>query len=119
MSEVKEYITQIEGQSNVHISEEAIATVAAMAAVEVEGVSGLSHLGNDVAAAKKNLSKAIRIRAVDDTIVIDLSLQVSFGSNIQTVARGVQDAVCASIESVIGLPLGGVNVHVSGISLGT
>ena len=37
MSENKEYVSQIEGQSNVHISGDAICTVAAVAAVEVEG----------------------------------------------------------------------------------
>ncbi len=36
MSENKEYVSQIEGQSNVHISGDAICTVAAVAAVEVE-----------------------------------------------------------------------------------
>ena len=44
MSENKEYVSQIEGQSNVHISGDAICTVAAVAAVEVEGVAGLSNL---------------------------------------------------------------------------
>ena len=46
MSENKEYVSQIEGQSNVHISGDAICTVAAVAAVEVEGVAGLSNLGS-------------------------------------------------------------------------
>ena len=70
MSENKEYVTQIEGQSNVHISGEAICTVAAVAAVEVDGVAGLTNLGSDVAsiAAKKNLSKAIRLRAEEDKL---------------------------------------------------
>lgn len=118
MSENKEYITQIEGQSNVHISEDAICTVAAMAAIEVEGVAGLSNLGNDIAgiAAKKNLSKGIRLRSSEDTLVIDLSLLVKFGTNIQTVAKTVQESVYASVESVVGLTVSAVNVHVSGIS---
>ena len=49
MSENKEYVTQIQGQSNVHISQEAICTVAAMAAAAVDGVAGLSNLGSDIA----------------------------------------------------------------------
>lgn len=119
MSENKEYISQIEGQSNVHISEEAICTVAAMAAVEVEGVAGLSNLGNDIAgiAAKKNLSKGIRLRSGEGSLVIDLSLLVKFGMNIQAVAKNVQESVCASVGSVTGIPVSAVNVHVSGISL--
>lgn len=118
MSENKEYVTQIQGQSNVHISQEAICTVAAVAAVEVEGVAGLSNLGSDIAgiAGKKNLSKAIRLHSEADSLSIDLSLLVKFGMNIQTVAKNVQDTVKASVESVIGLQVSAVNVYVSGIS---
>ena len=118
MSENKEYVTQIQGQSNVHISQEAICTVAAMAAVEVDGVAGLSNLGSDIAgiAGKKNLSRAIRLRSEEDALSIDLSLLVKFGMNIQTVAKNVQDAVRTSVESVIGLQVASVNVHVSGVA---
>ncbi len=118
MSENKEYVTQIQGQSNVHISEEVICIVAAMAAVEVEGVSGLSNLGKDIAgiAAKKNLARGIRLRNEEDGLIVDLSLLVQFGTNIQTVAVNVLKAVCASLDSVIGLSVSAVNVHVSGIS---
>ena len=118
MSENKEYVTQIQGQSNVHISQKAICTVAAMAAVEVDGVAGLSNLGSDIAgiAGKKNLSRAIRLRSEEDALSIDLSLLVKFGMNIQTVAKNVQDAVRTSVESVIGLQVASVNVHVSGVA---
>ena len=106
MSENKEYVTHIEGQSNVHISQEAICTVAAVAAVEVEGVAGLSNLGSDIAgiAGKKNLSRAIRLHTEE------------FGINIQAVAKSVQEAVATSVESVIGLKVSAVNVHVSGVA---
>ena len=118
MSENKEYVTHIEGQSNVHISQEAICTVAAVAAVEVEGVAGLSNLGNDIAgiAGKKNLSRAIRLHSEEDALVIDISLLVRFGINIQNVAKSVQEAVMTSVESVIGLKVSAVNVHVAGVA---
>ena len=119
MSENKEYISQIDDQSNIHISETAICTVVAMAAVEVEGVGGLSNLGADMAdiAAHKNLSKAVRVREEEGQLSIDLSVLVQFGSNIQSVAKAVQDAVKAEMESVIGLPVSAVNVYVSGVVL--
>ena len=92
--------------------------MAAVAAVEVEGVAGLSNLGSDVAgiAAKKNLSKAIRLRTEEDKLMVDVSLLVTFGSSIPTVAKNVQNAVLSTLESVIGLKIGGVNVYVSGIA---
>lgn len=114
MGENKEYVTQIEGQSNVHISEDAIATVAAMAALEVEGVAGLTGVGADV--SKKNLSKAVRLSTEEDALTIGISLQVLFGSNIRSVAKSVQEAVSSSVEDVIGLNVAAVNVHVSGVA---
>ena len=115
MSENKEYVTQLEGQGNVHISEDAICTVAGMAAIEIEGVAGLSGLGSDIS-AKKNLSKGVRLRTTEDELTIDLSLLVKFGSNIQAVARAVQEAVVNSVESVVGLTVAAVNVHVAGVA---
>ena len=41
---------------------------------------------------------------------------MKFGMNIQTVAKNVQDAVRTSVESVIGLQVASVNVHVSGVA---
>lgn len=114
MGENKEYVTQIEGQSNVHISEDAIATVAAMAAIDVEGVAGLTGMGADI--SKKNLSKAVRLTTEEDALVIGISLQVLFGSNIRCVAKAVQEAVFSSVEDVIGLNVSAVNVHVSGVT---
>lgn len=116
MSENKEYVSQLDGQNNIHISQDAIFTVVAMAAVEVEGVSGLSHLGSDVASVKKNLSRAIRLRTEEDKLIIDLSIVVSFGFNMQVVAASVQNAVLSSVESVTGLKVTTVNVHVSGVA---
>ena len=97
---------------------EVVAVIAGVAANEVEGVAGLSNLGSDVAgiAAKKNLSKAIRLRTEEDKLMVDVSLLVTFGSSIPTVAKNVQNAVLSNLESVIGLKIGGVNVYVSGIA---
>ena len=83
-----------------------------------DGAASLSNLGSDVAgiAAKKNLSKAIRLRTEEDKLMVDVSLLVTFGSSIPTVAKNVQNAVLSNLESVIGLKIGGVNVYVSGIA---
>ncbi len=117
MSENKEYITHSMGQSKIHISKETICTVAAMAAVEVDGVAGLSHLGKDIAsiAAKKHLTRVVCISTDGEMLTVDLSILVSFGSNIPTVAKNVQTSVSSAVESVAGLEVSAVNVHISGI----
>ena len=118
MADSKGYISQNQEQGNIHIAEDVISTVAAMAAVEVEGVAGLSNLGSDIAgiAAKKSLSKGVRLTVEEDSIAVELSLLVKYGASIQDVGKAVQEAVISSVESVTGLKVERVNVHVSGVS---
>ena len=52
MSENREYVSRSDELGNIHISGEVLASIAAAAALEVEGVSGLSaNLGSDIAMA--------------------------------------------------------------------
>lgn len=119
MSEGREYFTQVEELGNIQISEEVIASIAAVAAVEVEGVASLAaNLGSDIAEllGKKNLSKGVRLQMNEDAIVVDLSILVQYGSSIQDVAKMVQDAVMSGVADMTGLKVSYVNVHVAGIA---
>ena len=71
MSESKEYVSQTVENGSIHISEEVVASIAAMAIRDVEGVYGL-HAGN----SKKN-TKGIRlVISEEDEISIDCYLVV-------------------------------------------
>ena len=121
MSENKEYISQIQEKGSLHISEEVIMSIAAMAALEVEGVSGLGvGRGSDIAEmlGKKNPGKGIRI-TIDEanSITVDCSIVVKMGQSVIDVAKAVQEAVTSSVESVTGLKIIEVNVTVAGVAL--
>lgn len=119
MSEQKEFISCTEKQGTIHISEDVVAVIAAAAAKEIEGVSGLSaDLGSEVAEmfGKKSLSKGVIIVVEGDCVRVEISIIVTYGYEIQKVAREVQEAVCNSIESMSGLEVTAVNVTVGGIS---
>lgn len=119
MGEGKEYISQLEELGTIHISEEVIASIAAMATVEVEGVGSLSaNLGTDIAdlLGKKNLSKGVRLEITENEVTITVSVLIKYGYAIPEVARAVQDAVMASVEDTTGLKVTAVNVNVCGIA---
>lgn len=119
MGESKEYVSQAEELGAIHISEEVIASIAAVAAVEVEGVDSLSaNLGSDIAdlLGKKNLSKGVRLEITENEVTVSISIQVKYGHTIPDVARAVQDAVLTSVADTTGLKVNAVNVNVSGIS---
>ena len=118
MADAKEYISRPDELGNIHISEEVLAAIAAAATLEVEGVGGLANsLGKDLAEllGKKNLSKGIQITIQEDSVRVDVSLQVKYGYTVVDVAKAVQDAVYSAVENTSGLNVESVNVHVAGV----
>ena len=123
MSENKDYITHEQGKGSINISVEVLATVAATAALEVDGVAGLAggNTGKDIVdflTVKKNASRGVKIDFDGDDLIIDLSLMLKLGAEIGPTAAKVQGAVMDSIEATTGLKVSAVNVNVSGLSLG-
>lgn len=111
MGENKEYMTHPEELGCIHISEDVLASIAAGAAAEVEGISGLMNL-----AAKKSNARGVRLSLEDDKAVIDLYVMVLYGYAIPEVAERIQNGVANAIESMTGFPVKAVNVHVGGVS---
>ena len=119
MAEYKQYITQIQENGNVMISEDVIATIVAHALAEVDGIGSLgSKPGIVIAdfAAKKNWSKSLKILiAEDNTVSIDCSVMIAYGNSVVDVASNIQQNVTANVESMTGVKVVGVNVNVCGI----
>ena len=119
MADNKQYITQIQENGSVLISEDVIASIVANAVNDVEGVVGLSvKPGADIAdmIGKKSWAKGLKITiAQDNALNIDCNVNVGYGQNVVTVAKAVQDAVVAAIESTAGVKVSAINVNVCGI----
>ena len=119
MAENKQYITQMQENGSVLISEDVITTIVAHAVEEVEGVVGLNvKPGADIIEliGKKNWGKGLKINiAEDDTISIDCNVNIAYGYSVVTVAKAVQDAITNALESMAGVTITAVNVNVCGI----
>ena len=112
MGENKEYMTHPEELGCIHISEDVLASIAAGAAAEVEGISGLMNL-----AAKKSNARGVRLSVDDEEgAVIDLYVMIRYGYAIPEVAEKIQNAVSGAIESMTGFSVKAFNVHVGGVS---
>ena len=110
MGENKEYMTHPEELGCIHISEDVLASIAAGAVTEVEGISGLMNL------AKKSGARGVRLTLDDDGAAVDLYVMIRYGYAIPEVAEKIQTAVSNAIESMTGFPVKAVNVHVGGVS---
>lgn len=115
-----EEITVEEDSGKVNISDEVVATIAGIAATEVEGVSGMfgSAIG-DIAeklGAKKSPQKGVKVVVDDAGAVIDVYIIVEFGKRIPELAWEVQENVKNSVETMTGIDVRAVNVRIEGVS---
>ena len=119
MAEYKQYITQIQENGNVMISEDVVAPIVAYALAEVEGVGSLGvKPGVSLAdyTTKKNWGKGRKILiAEDNTLKIECGVMVSYGHSVVEVAKEIQAAVTSSVESTTGAKVTNVHVNVCGI----
>jgi len=120
MGENKDYLSVVQEKGSVHISEEVVASIAALAANEVEGVCGLSaNIGADIAEllGYKNLGKGVKLVFDNDEITIDCYVVALYGYSVVDIAKNIQAKVTEAVESMTGVKVRSVNVDICGISL--
>lgn len=119
MADNKQYVTQVQDNGTVMISEDVFATIVANAVAEVEGVVGLTTKpGADIAdkIGMKNWGKGMKIViGEDNSVAVDCNVIVAYGQSVVTVAQSVQAAVTSAMESATGIVVKAVNVNVCGI----
>ena len=119
MAENKQYITQRQEHGTVLISEDVIATIVSNAINEVDGIVGLSvKPGADIAdmIGKKNWGKGMKISiGENEELLVDCNVNIGYGQSVVAVAKSVQNAVTAALESTAGVKVAAVNVNVCGI----
>lgn len=115
MADHKEYITSALENGSVNINEDVIATIAATAVKDVDGVVSLQ--GSSGLLSRKNDNKGIHIVLDEDSVEIECALVVLYGHSVVDVARNVQTCISNAVESMTGLRVKNVDVNVSGISM--
>jgi uncharacterized alkaline shock family protein YloU len=103
---------------SIRIADEVVGIIAGMAATEVAGVAGMSAgLVGGIAEmlGKKNLAKGVKVEVGEREAAVDLYIIVEYGVRIPDIALRVQENVKRGIESMTGLDVVEVNVHVQGV----
>ncbi len=107
-----------ESTGTITYANEVIAIIAGVAANEVEGVAGMCSGGGitDVFGRNKNITKGVKVELGTEEAAVDIYLIIEYGTPIQTAASNVQENVRKAIESMTGLHVVRVDVHVQGVS---
>jgi len=104
----------------IKITDEVVAIIAGIAATEVPGVYSMSGgLAGDIAEAlgRKNLSKGVKVEVGEKQAAIDLYIIIEYGYRIPEVAWNIQEKVKKAVESMTGLNVVEVNIHIQGVNI--
>ncbi len=102
----------------VNISDDVISVIAGTAALQTEGVAGMSgNFAGDIIEmlGKRSFSKGVSISIEDRNVKISLELLIKFGSKVHETALQVQKNVKTAVENMTGLSVVSVDVNVSNI----
>lgn len=109
-----------ENQSGIiRISDDVVATIAGLAAMETPGIAGMSGGISEGLAKRltgKNVQKGVTVEVGQLEAAIDLRVIVQFGVKIHEVCRDLQQNVREALENMTGLTVVEVNVKVEGVS---
>ncbi len=104
---------------NIKISVDVVASIAGIATNEISGVAGMSNsIAGGIAeifSSKKNPGKGVKVDIKEENTVIHLYVIVEYGVRIPELAWEIQENVKNSVETMTGLTVEKVNIHIEGV----
>lgn len=112
--ETNEIVT--ENDESIKIANDVVASIAGVAVSEVPGVYSMAG-GITEIFGKKGLAKGIKVEVGDKETKIDVNIIVEYGVRIPDVAFEIQNRVKKAVETMTGLNVASVNIHIQGINI--
>jgi uncharacterized alkaline shock family protein YloU len=104
---------------NIEISDHAIISVVHDAVLSCYGIVDMAPRSIRSAIGKRlgitSAERGIDVTVIDNTVTIDLSVVVEYGTPIFTVTTNVMQTVRFRVESMLGMSVDRVNVNVDGL----
>ncbi len=104
----------------IRIADEVVGIIAGLAATEVPGVAGMSGGiagGFAEMLGRKNLSKGVKVEVGEKEAAVDMFIIVEYGVKIPDVSWQIQESVKKAVETMTGLKVIEVNIHVQGVNI--
>jgi len=111
-------VVDIQG-GKITFAPDVIATIATLAANEVEGIEGMSGTmveGITGMLNKKSLTKGIKVELNENNVTLDLNVVVKYGYRIHEVSSNLQRTIRNTIQNMTGLNVPAVNVFVQSVA---
>jgi len=109
---------------SIEVATDVMATIAGGVAVDCYGVIGMvsqCQLKDSITELlkKDNFSKGVIVSQIEDKIIIDMYIIVSYGMKISEIAYDVQTKVQHRLDQMLGVDVDAVNIFVQGVRLTT
>ena len=104
----------------VKIADDVVASIAGIAATEVEGVVSMAgNIGNELKSKMgvKNLAKGVKVEVIGKSVKADIALIGEYGYSIPAISQKVQEKVKSTIENMTGLTVTDVNIRIAGVNM--
>jgi uncharacterized alkaline shock family protein YloU len=104
-------------QGKTTIAPEVLLTIAQLTALNVDGVSRLSHVQTGVNQLLKRTQKreGVVIEVADDVVHVDIYVVLNNDVNVRDVSHNIQHEVARAISEMVGMSVGRVNIHIEDI----
>lgn len=106
-------------EGNIRISDDVVATIAGLAALETPGIAAMSG-GMSEGWAKRlsgrNVQKGVSVEVGQVEAAIDLRVIIMYGMPIHEVCRQLQMSVREAVQNMTGLNVVEINVKVEGVA---
>ena len=104
----------------VKIADDVVATIAAIAAGEVEGVSGITGNISDKfmnsVGIKGGAVSGVRVDVAGNMVRVDVAMVMEYGYNVRETSHKVQDRIKSLIETMTDLDVTDVNIRITGVT---
>ena len=114
-------MSEVTRLGHIHISPQAVATIASLAVMESYGVVGMTNknLAGDLAEIlqRDHWRRGVEVNLDGDEIVIDLYVILEYGLRLSEVAHNIMESVKYSVEKALGTPVGEINVHIRSVRI--
>lgn len=109
-----------EKAGTVRIADDVVAMIAALAAMEVDGVAAMAgNLTNELLCrvGVRGLSRGSKVEVSGKKVKVGLAITMEYGYNIPATCQRVQAKVKSAIENMTGLEVMDVNIRIAGINV--
>ena len=111
-------MTETYSQGKTTVAPDVLVTIARLSALSVPGVSRMAQVPGGVNRLfKRGIGDGVRIEVHDNVVTASLYLILRQNVNIREVSRNVQHQVARALQEMVGMDIGGIEIHIEDIDM--